>query len=78
MRAPAQPDANTVPIAGQTRPAKLSLMFSSLRHILDRPGGLLAVSIVLALIVGLLTSSLLGFGLFLLVPSVVARLFRRY
>ena len=49
----------------------------NLRRLLDRPGGLLAVSIVLAVVVGLATSSLFGFGLFLIVPSVVARLFRR-
>jgi uncharacterized protein YqhQ len=51
---------------------------SSLRRFLDRPGGLLAASLVLALVVGLLTSSLLGFGVFLLLPSLVARLLRRY
>jgi uncharacterized protein YqhQ len=49
----------------------------TLRRLLDRPGGLLAASVVLALAVGLLTSSLLGFGLFLIVPSAVARLVRR-
>jgi uncharacterized protein YqhQ len=49
----------------------------TLRRVVDRPGGLLAASVVLALAVGLLTSSLLGFGLFLIVPSVVGRLFRR-
>jgi uncharacterized protein YqhQ len=47
------------------------------RRLIDRPGGLIAVSLVLALVVGLLTSSLLGFGLFLIVPSAVARLLRR-
>ena len=49
----------------------------TLRRLIDRPGGLIAASLVLALVVGLLTSSLLGFGLFLIVPSVVARLVRR-
>jgi hypothetical protein len=49
----------------------------ALRRLLDRPGGLLAASLVLALVVGLLTSSLLGFGLFLFVPAVVTRLIRR-
>jgi hypothetical protein len=49
-----------------------------LRRLLDRRGGLLAVSIVLAVVVGLLTSSLLGFGLFLVFPSLVARLLRRW
>jgi hypothetical protein len=49
----------------------------NVRRLLDRPGGLLAVSLALALVVGLLTSSLLGFGLLLIFPSVVARLFRR-
>jgi uncharacterized protein YqhQ len=49
----------------------------TLRRLIDRPGGLLAASVILALIMGLLTSSLLGFGIFLIVPSVVARLFRR-
>jgi hypothetical protein len=73
-----QRDANAVPIAGQTVRANLSDMHSSLRRLLDRPGGLLALSLLIALVVGLLTSSLLGFGLFLIVPSVVARLFRRY
>jgi uncharacterized protein YqhQ len=52
-------------------------MHSSLRGFLDRPGGLLIVSIALALVIGLLTSSLLGFGVFLILPSVVARLVRR-
>jgi uncharacterized protein YqhQ len=50
----------------------------TLRRLLDRPGGLLAASLVLAVVVGLLTSSLLGFGVFLVVPSLVARLLRRY
>jgi hypothetical protein len=50
---------------------------SALHRFLNRPGGLLAASILLALVVGLLTSSLLGFGLFLLVPSAVAWLARR-
>ena len=50
---------------------------SFLHRILDRPGGLLAVSLVLAVVVGLVTSSLLGFGLFLVFPSLVARLLRR-
>ena len=49
----------------------------TLRHLLDRRGGLLAASLVVALVVGLLTSSLLGFGLFLIFPSVIARLIRR-
>jgi uncharacterized protein YqhQ len=49
----------------------------TVRRFLDRPGGLLVASLALALVVGLLTSSLLGFGLFLVVPSLVARLMRR-
>jgi uncharacterized protein YqhQ len=49
----------------------------TLRRLIDRPGGLLAASVILALAMGLLTSSLLGFGIFLIVPSVVTRLFRR-
>ena len=52
-------------------------MRSTYTRFLDRPGGLLIVSIALAVVIGLLTSSLLGFGLFLILPSVVARLFRR-
>jgi hypothetical protein len=48
-----------------------------IRNVLDRPGGLFAVSVVVALVVGLLTSSLLGFGLFLVLPSAVAWLLRR-
>jgi uncharacterized protein YqhQ len=50
----------------------------SLHRLLDHPGGLLAASLVLAIVVGLLTSSLLGFGVFLILPSLVARLLRRY
>jgi uncharacterized protein YqhQ len=50
---------------------------SSLRSIVDRPAGLIGVSIVLAIVVGLLTSSVLGVGVFLVVPSVVTWLARR-
>jgi uncharacterized protein YqhQ len=50
----------------------------SFQRVLDHPGGLLAASLVLAIVVGLLTSSLLGFGVFLILPSLVARLLRRY
>jgi hypothetical protein len=47
------------------------------RRLLDRPGGLILISFAAAVVVGLLTSSLLGFGLFLVVPSLVERLLRR-
>jgi hypothetical protein len=50
---------------------------STLHRFIDRPGALVAVSLVLALVVGVLTSSLLGVGLFLVLPSAVARLARR-
>jgi uncharacterized protein YqhQ len=50
----------------------------SLQRLLDHPAGLLAASLVLAIVVGLLTSSLLGFGVFLILPSLVAQLLRRY
>jgi hypothetical protein len=46
---------------------------SALHRFLNRPGGLVAASVLLALLV----SSILGFGLFLVVPSVVAWLSRR-
>jgi hypothetical protein len=50
---------------------------SFFRNLLDRPGGLLAVSVLLAIAVGLLTSSLFGFGVFLVLPSAVVWLARR-
>jgi type IV secretory pathway TrbD component len=50
---------------------------SPLNRLADRPGALIAVSVVLALVVGFLTSSLFGVGLFLVLPSVVAWLARR-
>lgn len=50
---------------------------STLNRFLDRPGGLFVASIVLALAVGLVTSSLLGFGVFLFLPSAVVWLARR-
>jgi hypothetical protein len=50
---------------------------STFNRLIDRRGGLIAVSVVLALVVGILTSSLLGVGLFLVVPSAVAWLARR-
>ena len=50
---------------------------SAMHRFLARPGGLIATSIVLALVVGLVTSSLFGFGLFLVVPSAVAWMARR-
>ena len=43
----------------------------------DRPGALITVSVVPALAVGLLTSSLFGVGLFLILPSAVAWRARR-
>jgi high-affinity Fe2+/Pb2+ permease len=50
---------------------------SSVNQLLDRPGALIAVSIVLAVVVGLITSSLLGFGIFIFLPSLVMWLARR-
>jgi hypothetical protein len=50
---------------------------SAVHEFLDRPGAVIGVSIVLAIVVGLLTSSLLGFGIFLFLPSVVMWLARR-
>ncbi|MEA2149923.1 MAG: hypothetical protein QOD69_1753 [Solirubrobacteraceae bacterium] len=50
---------------------------SAVQRIVDRPAGLIAVSIVLAVVVGLLTSSVLGVGVFLVVPSLVTWLARR-
>jgi hypothetical protein len=50
---------------------------STFNRFIDRPGGLIAVSLVLAIVVGVLTSSLLGIGLFLVIPSAVAWLARR-
>jgi hypothetical protein len=50
---------------------------STFNRVLDRRGALIAVSVVLALVVGLLTSSLLGIGLFLFLPSIVAWVARR-
>jgi hypothetical protein len=45
--------------------------------LLNNTAALYAASIVVAILVGVLTSSLFGFGLFLLVPSAVAWLLRR-
>jgi hypothetical protein len=50
---------------------------STFNRVLDRRAVLIAVSVVLALVVGLLTSSLLGIGLFLVLPSIVAWVARR-
>jgi hypothetical protein len=50
---------------------------STFNRFIDRPGALIAVSVVLALVVGMLTSSLLGVGLFLVIPSAVAWIARR-
>jgi hypothetical protein len=49
----------------------------SLRRLLHRRGGMLLASIVLGGLIWLVTSSLLGFGLFLVLPSLVALLARR-
>ena len=46
-------------------------------RLVDRRGGLIAATLALALVVWLLTSSLLGFGLILFVPAAVAWLARR-
>jgi hypothetical protein len=50
---------------------------STFDRLIDRPGILIAVTLVLALVVGVLTSSLLGIGLFLVVSSAVAWMARR-
>jgi hypothetical protein len=50
---------------------------STFNRFIDRPGALIGVSLVLALVVGILTSSLFGIGLFLVLPSAVAWLARR-
>jgi hypothetical protein len=50
---------------------------STFNRFLDRPGALIGVSVVLALVVGVLTSSFLGIGLFLVLPSAVAWIARR-
>jgi hypothetical protein len=50
---------------------------STFNRFLDRRGALIAVSAALALVVGVLTSSLLGVGVFLFLPSVVAWIARR-
>jgi hypothetical protein len=50
---------------------------STLHRLLDRPAGLIVASLVLAVVVGLMTSSLFGFGLFLFLPSAVTWLARR-
>ena len=50
---------------------------SVLHRFLNRRGGLVAASGLLALVVWLLTSSVLGFGLFLVAPSAVAWMARR-
>jgi hypothetical protein len=50
---------------------------STFNRFIDRPGALIAVSVVLALVVGMLTSSLLGVGVFLVIPSAVAWIARR-
>jgi hypothetical protein len=80
-----QPNGNLTPPerqrprihAGEVNPKEPHMSRSTLRQFLDRPGALLAASLAIALVVGLLTSSLLGFGVFLVVPSLVARLLRR-
>jgi uncharacterized protein YqhQ len=48
-----------------------------LNRLVDRPAGLIAVSVVLAIVIGVLTSSILGVAVFLVIPSVVAWLARR-
>jgi hypothetical protein len=50
---------------------------STFNRFLDDRGALIAVSAVLALVVGVLTWGLLGIGLFLFVPSLVAWIARR-
>ncbi|MEA2220159.1 MAG: hypothetical protein QOJ35_2785 [Solirubrobacteraceae bacterium] len=50
---------------------------STFNRLLDRPAAVIAVSVVLALVVGVLTSSLFGIGLFLVLPSAVAWIARR-
>jgi hypothetical protein len=46
-------------------------------HILEGPGRMLLASFVLGLVVWLLTSSLLGFGLIFVSPAAVTWLLRR-
>jgi uncharacterized membrane protein YccC len=50
---------------------------SSLRRLLDRRGGIVLGSILLGAVIWVATSSLLGFGLVLVLPSLVARVARR-
>ena len=50
---------------------------SSLRHLIARPGGLFLASLILGAVVWILTSSVLGFGVFVVVPFAVAWLARR-
>ena len=52
-------------------------MFPARQTIMTRPAALWAVSIAAALLVGLMTSSLFGVGLFLVLPGVVLWLMRR-
>jgi hypothetical protein len=50
---------------------------SAFNELLGHRGALIAASVVLALIIGVLTSSLFGFALFLFVPSLVLWIARR-
>jgi hypothetical protein len=50
---------------------------SGLNQFLEHRGALIAASVVLALVIGVLTSSLFGFGLFLFVPAIVLWIARR-
>jgi hypothetical protein len=50
---------------------------SAFDRFLDHRGALIAASVVLALVIGVLTSSLFGFALFLFVPSIVLWIARR-
>jgi hypothetical protein len=50
---------------------------STSNRFIDRPGALIAVSLVLGVVVWVLTSSLLGIGLFLILPSLVTWIARR-
>ena len=62
---------------GCRRGSRWSDAMSTLQRFIDRPGALIAVSLVLAVVVGVLTSSLFGIGLFLVLPSAVAWFARR-
>jgi hypothetical protein len=50
---------------------------STFDRFLERRGALIAASAVLALVIGVLTSSLLGIAVFLFVPALVAWIARR-